>query len=221
MLTVISTMTSSLPTAVERYVRREAGAFAFEDDFLESIRDTRERGQSCARELVQDHGTSDPSRLAIATGASVATDDWTGMSSLTILGTYTEGTITIYEEQIRATANELPLSVETVRDTVIAHELAHHVMNDPLPERYSDRPGRLRRIVARVCGGTPHRERTVLVEIAAHAFAGSLIDVSPLNHPLDLIELAAERTSAASFPRGSDRTRPESRSNDAPHQPKQ
>lgn len=187
--------TPSVPAAVDRYVHGKVGS-APEERYRRRVRDSHGRGEAAAQRLVREHGTNDPSALADETGATVVADEWSGLESLVMMGTYADGTITVYPEQVRAVAEDVPLPVETILDVVLAHELAHHVLDRPPVERADDR-GRLERLVERVRGNAPSRRQSVLTEVAAHAFAATLVDVAPLDHPLEVTERAIESTPTA------------------------
>lgn len=179
---------TALPSTVERYARREFGRSPLDDAFVARLRDSHERGQRRARELALAHATTDPTALARAEGVAIVVDEWPGMATFTILGSYADRTITIYERQVREVAVPLPLTEGTVRDVIIAHELGHHALNDEFATKASNPLDRLFAVVAGAHTGHLRRARTVLVETAAHAFAGRLVDISPLAHPLEVTE---------------------------------
>jgi hypothetical protein len=184
----------TLSPAVERYVQGKIGTI--EDAYRSRLRDQRRQGEAAADRLVREHESSNPGELATATGATVVTDEWSGLDGLIMLGTYADGTITVFEAQVRTVADDGPLSVETVRDVAVAHELAHHVLDSPRMERDDDR-GRLTRLVERARGNGRRQRQTVLAEVAAHTFAGALVDVAPHDHPLEVTERVVEPTPAA------------------------
>ena len=189
------TAPTDLPPALAAYVSRTSGRSTIDDAFAARIEDAHRRGRCHARALVRSHATTDPETLARAENVTVVTDAWAGMEEFTFLGSYASGTITVYDRQVREVATSLPITESTVRDVVIAHELGHHVVNEE--SSGDDGPlKRLHEIVATLRGDRPDRERTVLVETAAHAFAGVLVDIDPLTHPTQVTgrQNAVDRT---------------------------
>lgn len=187
MITNSAPTSTALPSPIERYAQRKTGGGQLDDRLVTCLQDAHERGRRRARDLERTHATSNPVTLARAADIDVVSDRWAGMETFTILGSYADGTITVYERQVRETAASLPLSAETVWDVVVAHELGHGVLDDAFAPDNGPLK-RLRGVVAEARGDRPRRERTVLVETAAHAFAGTLVDVVPLTHPIEVTE---------------------------------
>lgn len=188
---------TALPPAVERYAHRETDRSPLADELTARLWSAHERGQRRARELARARSSSEPEALARAEGVDIESDAWSGMEAFTLLGSYADGTITVYERQVRDAAASLPLAEATVRDVVVAHELGHHVLDDTFGTDVDGSLDRLRTVVAAVRGARPRRVRTALSETAAHAFAGVLVDVAPLTHPLEVTELTTDRRTAA------------------------
>lgn len=142
-----------------------------------SFNSSRERrawvcGRTCAIAVCDEYETSNPEVLATVSGLDVIEDDWDGLDSLVLLGTYREETITLYREQIRvvATANGVP--VYQLIEATLAHELGHYLVE--LSEIDSPRTQRWRDVAGSFLGidGRPK----VIHEAAANGFCFALLE---------------------------------------------
>lgn len=129
-------------------------------------------GRTCATAVCDEHGTSNPEVLATVSGIDVIEDDWNGLDSLVLLGTYRDGTITLYREQVRdvATANDVPVC--QLIEATLAHELGHCLVD--LSEIDSSRTKRWRDVAASFFGIDSRPK--VIHEAAANGFCFALLE---------------------------------------------
>ncbi|WP_224447090.1 hypothetical protein [Haloprofundus salilacus] len=142
----------------------------------------RERADALGREhaarTVDRYGTREPRRIAQAAGVTVRTDEWGGLSSLALLGTYADGTVTLYTRQIAAAAAAVDVSESLATELVLAHELAHHTFAvDPPTFGETEQSGCRRWLSALLPGRRDGLSRD-LEEVAAHAFVATLVPES-------------------------------------------
>lgn len=108
----------------------------------ESIRDCRDlnlpdpecrawgAGTQLADDVIERYGTSDPLEIASTAGLEIQVDEWGGMENLIILGTYSEGVVTLYRQQIDAYARDHDVDTDYFQEAVLVHELAHHFISE-------------------------------------------------------------------------------------------
>ncbi|WP_247002276.1 ImmA/IrrE family metallo-endopeptidase [Halosolutus gelatinilyticus] len=154
---------------------------ALRSDEAGSAIDRRARalGESRARELLSAHGTDDMWELATNEGVAVRRSEWDGVDGLRLFGTYADGVITLYDEQIPDLANELGVSESLAVDFVVAHELGHHVLDGgdldiDAPTTKATRRPAWRRFLSSWLGD--RADERALEERAAHWFALALLD---------------------------------------------
>lgn len=138
-------------------------------------RTAREAGERTADEVVERYGTSDPREIAAAADVPVCDDEWDGIAGLVLLGTYDDGTVTLYPGQIEAHARERGVDRRSLTEAVVAHELGHHFVaaTDRSPVAPPDRNGWLSRVLARCRGRAGPKP---VREAAANGFALALLE---------------------------------------------
>lgn len=128
-------------------------------------------GEEMARDVVARYGTRDPWRIAEREALRIEREQWTGVGGVTLLGTYTDGVVTLYPRQIAAKAREDDTSQSALTDAVVAHELGHHLLTDiELPTSRS----RWRRLFRFVTGSETGASRR-FEERAAERFTTELL----------------------------------------------
>lgn len=198
----MTTKTTDLPQPVHNYVRSTIDHRPSAETVRQLRRCYREGGERAER-LAESHGSTDPWQLADALGVSVRRDSWPGLGGTTLLGTYADGTVTLYEVQIETRAAACGIPTQAAERAVLAHELAHHEIDQrPLPHQPTD-TGWLRGLV-------PGYRRTSLSaraveEVACHGFTETLVDLPGAIHP---VELTTSESAPNATNRTTDHTRP-------------
>ncbi|WP_137290451.1 hypothetical protein [Natronorubrum halophilum] len=146
-------------------------------------------GRKRARSLRDTHESEDPLTIADELGVEVTMDDWDGLSTMSLFGTYANGRITLYVNQIDGFAETHALSRTAALRLVCAHELGHHLIetNDVVTREQSS----VFRDILTVFGVTtrPSNGRR-LVETATHAFA---LELTGVDVPLESLVETPER----------------------------
>lgn len=149
-------------------------------------------GRTCAIAVCDEHGTSNPEVLATVSGLDVIEDDWNGLDSLVLLGTYRDETITLYREQIRDVAATNGVPVYQLIEATLAHELGHYLVD--LSKIDSPRTQRWRDVAESFLGidGRPK----VIHEAAANGFCFELLEsrfeTSPLFDSPEILSSPSE-----------------------------
>lgn len=137
-------------------------------------------GEDRAQTIQNKYGTDDPWTLSSRLNVAIEIDTWKGLPSMSLLGTYATGTITLYKYQIETFADTEEYSTTEVYDVVCAHELAHHLL-DPADFGQAERTSLWSRIINSVFSKSSKIGIHELEEVAAHAFAVTLTGVKIRN----------------------------------------
>ncbi|MFH5802050.1 hypothetical protein [Haladaptatus sp. CMAA 1911] len=147
-------------------------------EHLSWVQRAKETGQDRARNIRDNHGTNDPFQIAVAKDIEINQDPWGGFDSVQLLGTYSDGVITLYETQIDRVADTADIDRNILREAVCSHELAHFLLEQNPPE-WQDQYGPIERVLRWLPLRRKARpSRRSLEECAAHSFAATLVPES-------------------------------------------
>ena len=139
-----------------------------------------QHGEERAQKVQNIHGTDDPWILSSRFNVTIEIDSWEGLPSMSLLGTYAAGTITLYESQIEAFADTKAQSTTEVYKIVCAHELAHHLIN-PANFGQAGKTSLWNNIINTIFSESSKIGMHELEEVAAHAFAVTLTGIKIRN----------------------------------------
>lgn len=149
-------------------------------DSVSKILCAARHGEERAQKVQDRYGTDDPWILSSQFDVTIEVDSWEGLPSMSLLGTYASGTITLYEYQIEAFADTEERSTSEVYKIVCAHELAHHLI-DPTDFGEVEESSLWSRVISRLFNESSKIGIRELEEVAAHAFAVTLTGITIQN----------------------------------------